>query len=90
MVKMQFPQTKFARFHLLNFIFNLMKFEILTVGFLLQQKISQAVAQYFTVTVITVESFKHEINNFNIDKYQNKNPFYKLTVLTKGESILCF
>ena len=28
--------------------------------------------QYFTVIVITTESFKHEINDFDIDKYENK------------------
>jgi hypothetical protein len=72
MVKMQFPQTGFDQFHLLNFIFNLTKFQKLTVSILLQQKISYAFVQYFTVIVITVESFKHEINNFDIDIYQNK------------------
>jgi hypothetical protein len=37
-MKMLFPQTGFARFHLLNFIFNLMKFEKFTVNFCYNRK----------------------------------------------------
>jgi hypothetical protein len=46
--------------------------------------------QYFTAIVTTIESFKREINNFDIDKYENKKTLYKLAVLTEGESVPSF
>ena len=38
MVKMQFPQAVFAVFSLLNFVFNLMKFEKLKLGFFVKSE----------------------------------------------------